>query len=83
MATLDTATQLVIDVAHSHEEALTPFDIDSLPPSYTYIVQAALQHMNETRHLVGDLDAWKRDYDLLEKSQGRFHRRWGVLRKSQ
>lgn len=74
-AALETVTQMVVDIADSHD-TITARVIESLPPIYLYIARAAL------RNLHGHT-AWKHDPDLraaeerLRTSLELRSRRWG------
>lgn len=75
-AALDTVTKMVDDIANSHEN-MAPHPVDSLPPSYAYIVRAALQHIRHS-------SPWKDDAgqrvaeERLRNDLKRVNRRWGV-----
>lgn len=75
-AALDTATKMVIDIAHSHNKNITNYSIDTLPPTCSYIIRAALKHLNTNRYV--DNEEWFRDCEALRKMLGHFNHRWSI-----
>ncbi len=77
-AALDTVTKMVIDIADSHEN-MVPYPINSLTPSYAYILRAALKHV---RGSTWRQNVWPRDAEeRLQSSLDRSNHRWGVVNK--
>ena len=79
LAALDTVTKMVIDIAHSHSKNVTTYNIDTLPPSCSYIVRAALKHLSTNRHVDGEI--WFKDCEALRKMLGHFNHRWNTVER--
>ncbi|PYH42141.1 uncharacterized protein BP01DRAFT_142088 [Aspergillus saccharolyticus JOP 1030-1] len=66
---LDTVTKMVIDTAATHEHvALT--EVDRLPPSFMYVIRAALKHIQHSQSTTPD--------PQLLASLKQFEARWGA-----
>lgn len=74
LAALDTATKIMIDIAHSHNENITHSNIDALPPTSLYTLLASLEHHKKSRYHHDD--AWDRDFQALSNMAGHFKLRW-------
>lgn len=74
-------TKLVIDIAYYHKDHLSLSNIDTVPPSYIYIAQLALEHMSKSQNLYIKPNIWNRDYNALKVSQDEFFRRWCFVGK--
>ena len=46
-AALDTATQIMVDIASSHESSITVFEIDSLPPTCIFNIHTSIECLRE------------------------------------
>ncbi|KAE8395117.1 hypothetical protein BDV23DRAFT_169123 [Aspergillus alliaceus] len=73
--TLDTVTNMVIDIAGSHVN-MSPHLIDLLPPSCVYITRAALKHIHDNAALKYEKWLWETDKQL-EILLDQFGHRWG------
>ena len=78
-AALDTISKLVVDIAHSHSKNLTSHNIETLPPTCSYIVRAALKHLSTNRHVDGDVRF--EDCEALKKMLGHFNHRWNTVER--
>jgi hypothetical protein len=74
-AALDTAAQMVLDIARSHW-VIHGADIDIIPPVCNYVVRHTLEYLYNNRY--GDSSAWFQDSDTLRQSLDKLNRRWPV-----
>lgn len=70
---LDSFTNMMQEIAVAPNN-LPLSEIDTLPPSCAWVIQAAIQHIDNT----GDGDKWGRVREQLEMAREKFNHRWSV-----
>ncbi len=75
---LDTVTKMVNDIAESHaDKLLTLCLVDTMAPSYRYVIRAALRHIHESSKCKDS--PWLRSAEgRLSSSLAHVHQRWGT-----
>ncbi|KAH6658454.1 hypothetical protein BKA67DRAFT_558100 [Truncatella angustata] len=77
LAALDTSTIMAIDIAECHHVRVPPDLIHITPPSHSYMVRAAIQHMH-TRPFDGTIPWSEASKDQLRLYLDKFCRHWDV-----
>ncbi|KAK9234204.1 hypothetical protein V1525DRAFT_74376 [Lipomyces kononenkoae] len=75
LSTLETATKIVIDIAHIHTSKMTIADCDHLPSSWIYLMRAALSYLERIRSESVEPNS---EHDALKLSLSRIIQRWGT-----
>jgi hypothetical protein len=76
LAALDAVTKMVIEIAHAHQRKIGSYSVDTLPPTCSYILRAALKHLDMDPHL--EEEEWLTDYMAVSGMLGQLNHRWSV-----